>query len=79
MGADASRILAGLAAAVDGLPDLDVHTLIRDGRLAILRDVETVMRRIPAATHGLVNELAAGHITAHAGCGGAGADLRADR
>lgn len=48
MGADASRILAGLAAAVDGLPDLDVHTLIRDERLAILRDVETVMRRIPA-------------------------------
>lgn len=59
---DAAEVLAGLCAAVDALAELDTYALTHHERLAILRDLETLTRRIPAATHRIVNELVAGHV-----------------
>lgn len=59
---DAAEVLAGLCGAVDALSELDTSALTRHDRLTILRDVETLLRRIPTATHGIVNELVAGHV-----------------
>lgn len=59
---DAGQILAGLASAIGALSELDVQTLTQHDRLSTLRDVETLVRRIPSATHSIVNELVAEHV-----------------
>ena len=59
---EASQVLAELAGALDALSELDPQTLTQGDRLAVLREVEAFVRRIPAATHGLVNELVADHV-----------------
>lgn len=74
---DAAEVLAGLCGAVDGLSELDTSALTRHDRLAILRDVETLLRRIPAATHGIINELVAGHVPGQFG-GASMGDVLAD-
>ncbi|SLF35216.1 protein of uncharacterised function DUF222 [Mycobacteroides abscessus subsp. abscessus] len=74
---DAAEVLAGLCGAVDALSELDTSALTRHDRLAILRDVETLLRRIPAATHGIINELVAGHVPGQFG-GASMGDVLAD-
>ncbi|CPW42311.1 Uncharacterised protein [Mycobacteroides abscessus subsp. bolletii] len=74
---DAAEVLAGLCGAVDALSELDTSALTRHDRLTILRDVETLLRRIPTATHGIVNELVAGHVPGQFGGASLG-DVLAD-
>ncbi|WP_078293952.1 HNH endonuclease signature motif containing protein [Mycobacterium sp. D16R24] len=59
---DAGQVLAGLAHAVDALAELDAQTLTQGDRLAVLRGVEALVRRIPSATHPIVNELVSEHV-----------------
>ncbi|MUM17706.1 HNH endonuclease [Mycobacterium sp. CBMA271] len=74
---DAGQILSGLTSAIDALSDLDAQTLTQCDRLVILRDVEALVRRIPAATHGVVNELVAEYVPGQFG-GASVADVLAD-
>ncbi|MBA0047100.1 HNH endonuclease signature motif containing protein [Mycobacteroides sp. LB1] len=74
---DADQVLAGLASAVDALQAIDAQTLTQYDRLVVLRDVETLMRRIPAATHSIVNELVVEHVPGRFG-GANLADVLAD-
>ncbi|MFD6198676.1 HNH endonuclease signature motif containing protein [Mycobacteriaceae bacterium NPDC060252] len=64
---DAGQVLTGLAHAVDALSELDAQSLTRGDRLAVLRGVEALMRRIPAAIHPIVNELVAEHVPGQLG------------
>ncbi|WP_078322682.1 HNH endonuclease signature motif containing protein [Mycobacteroides chelonae] len=59
---EVGQVLAELAGALDALSELDPQTLTQGDRLAVLREVEAFVRRIPTATHGLVNELVADHV-----------------
>ncbi|WP_078312346.1 MULTISPECIES: HNH endonuclease signature motif containing protein [unclassified Mycobacterium] len=59
---DADGALAGLTAAVDALSELDARALTHYERLTILREVERIVRRIPATTHGIINGLVAEHV-----------------
>lgn len=77
MDTDAAHVLTGLRSAIDALSELDVCTLTRQDRLATLRDVETLARRLPAATHGIVNQLVAEHVPGQFG-GATVAEVLAD-
>ncbi|PRP61001.1 hypothetical protein C7B72_24335, partial [Bacillus halotolerans] len=59
---DAGQVLTGLAHAVDALSELDAQVLTQSDRLAVLRGVEALMRRIPATIHPIVNQLVAEHV-----------------
>lgn len=74
---DAGKVLAGLAHAIDALSELDAQSLTQGDRLAVLRGVEALIQRIPAAISPIVNELVAEHVPGQFG-GANPADVLAD-